>query len=109
MTNSTRLVAIWALFAVTLGLVAYASPLPQRVTDRDVYEATAAHGVVVDCSDIHCFRVLVPWLLGPLPGASIVRWKAYAVMANAASGAAVFALCLTLGFERRSAWFASIA
>jgi len=109
MTNLTRLVAIWGLFAVTLGLVAYASPLPQRVTDRDVYEATAAHGVVVDCSDIHCFRVLVPWLLGPLPGASIVKWKAYAVMANAASGAAVFALCLTLGFERRSAWFASIA
>jgi hypothetical protein len=44
--------------------------------------------------------VLVPGLLGPLPGASIVRWKAYAVMANAAAGAAVFALCLTLGFDR---------
>jgi hypothetical protein len=109
MTNATRLAAIWGLFAVTLGLVAYASPLPQRVTDRDVYEATAAHGVVVDCSDIHCFRVLVPWLLGPLPGASIVRWKAYAVVANAAAGVAVFALCLTLGFERRSAFFAAIA
>jgi len=108
MTHSPRLV-IWALFALALGLIAYASPLPQRVTDRDVYEATAAHGVVFDCSDIHCFRVLVPWLLGPLPGASIVKWKTYAVLANAAAGVAVFAMCLTLGLGSRAAWFASIA
>ena len=98
----------FAALALCLGAIAWASPLPQRVTDRDVYEATAAHGVVRDCSDIHCFRVLVPWLLSPLPGASIVRWKAYAVVSSAAAGVAVFALCLTFGLSRRAAWFASI-
>jgi hypothetical protein len=94
--------------ALCLAAIAWASPLPQRVTDRDVYEATAANGVVLDCSDIHCFRVLVPWLLAPLPGASIVKWKAYAVVSNAAAGVAVFVLCLTFGLSRRAAWFASI-
>jgi hypothetical protein len=101
-------VAHFAGLALCLAAIAWASPLPQRVTDRDVYEATAAHGLVYDCSDLHCFRVLVPWILAPLPGVSIVKWKAYAVVSNAAAGVAVFALCLTFGFSRRAAWFASI-
>lgn len=100
-------VAHFAALVVCLGAIAWASPVPQRVTDRDVYEATAAHGVVLDCSDLHCFRVLVPWLLGPLPGVSILKWKVYAVLSNAAAGLAVFALTLTLGLSRRAAWFAS--
>lgn len=104
---SGRLIHFLAL-VLCLGAIAWASPLPQRVTDRDVYEATAAQGVVLDCSDIHCFRVLVPWLLGPLPGVSILKWKVYAVLANAGAGLAVFALTLTLGLSRRAAWFASI-
>jgi hypothetical protein len=108
MTDAKTPIAIWTAFTVVLGLIAWASPLPQRVTDRDVYEATAAHGVVLDCSDIHCFRVLVPWLVAPLPGASIVKWKAYAVVSNAAAGVAVFMLCLTFGLSSRAAWFASI-
>jgi len=104
---SQRLVHFAGL-ALCLGAIAWASPLPQRVTDRDVYEATAAHGVVYDCSDLHCFRVLVPWILGPLPGPSIVKWKAYAVVCNAAAAVAVFCLALTVGLSRRAAWFASI-
>jgi hypothetical protein len=100
--------AHFAALALCLGVIAWASPLPQRVTDRDVYEATAAHGVVYDCSDLHCFRVLVPWVLAPLPGSSIVKWKAYAVICNAAAAVTVFSLALTLGLSRRAAWFASI-
>jgi len=100
--------AQFAALAVCLGAIAGLSPLPQRVTDRDIYEATAAHGVVYDCSDIHCFRVLVPWILGPLPGASIVKWKTYAVLCNAAAAVAVFGLSLTFGLSRRGAWLASI-
>ena len=107
MNAGTQRLAHFATLALCLGAIAWASPLPQRVTDRDVYEATAAHGVVLDCSDIHCFRVLVPWLLGPLPGASILKWKVYAVVSNAAAGVAVFALTLGLGLSRRAAWFAS--
>ena len=107
--NGVRLrLAHFAALALCLGAIALASPLPQRVTDRDVYEATAAHGVVDDCSDLHCFRVLVPWILGPLPGASIVKWKIYAVVCNAAAAVAVFSLSLTFGLSRRAAWFASI-
>ena len=100
--------AHFAALAVCLGAIAWASPLPQRVTDRDIYEATAVHGVVDDCSDIHCFRVLVPWILGPLPGPSIVKWKAYAVASNAAAAVGVFCLSLTFGLSRRAAWLASI-
>jgi len=105
-TGAQRL-AHFAALTLCLAAIAWASPLPARVTDRDVYEATAAHGVVLDCSDIHCFRVMVPWLLSPLPGPSILKWKAYAVLSNAAAGLAVFAFALSLGLSRRAAWFAS--
>lgn len=108
MSAGAQRLAHFAALALCLAAIAWASPLPQRVTDRDVYEATAAHGVVLDCSDIHCFRVLVPWLLAPLPGPSIVKWKAYAVVSNAAAGVSVFVLCLTFGLSRRAAGFASI-
>lgn len=108
MNNREERLAQFAAMALCLGAIAWASPLPPRVTDRDVYEATAAHGVVYDCSDLHCFRVLVPWLLGPLPGPSIVKWKIYAVVSNAAASVAVFGLSITLGLRRRAAWFASL-
>ena len=108
MSDGVQRLAHFAGVALCLGAIAWASPVPQRVTDRDVYEATAAHGVVFDCSDLHCFRVLVPWVLGPLPGSSIVKWKAYSVVCNAAAAVAVFCLALTLGLSRRAAWFASL-
>ncbi len=85
------------------------SPTPNRVTDRDVYEATATHGVVPDCSDLHCFRVLVSWVLGSLPGPSTLKWKTYAVLCNAATAPAMFAWCLALGLSRRAAGMAAIA
>lgn len=99
--------ALLGAFVIALSLIAWASPAPNRVTDRDVYERTAARIIVPDCTDLHCFRVLVPWILGRLPGPSLVRWKAYAVLCNAASGAAVFVLCLTCGMTRRAAVMAS--
>jgi hypothetical protein len=109
MDGRNRRVLHFLVLAIVLGAIAWTSPLPQRVTDRDIYEATAAHGIVRDCSDLHCFRVLVPWLVAPFPGRSIVKWKAYAVLANGAAGVAVFALTLSLGLSRRAAWFASTA
>ena len=68
-------VAIFAAFLVALATIAWLSPEPNRVTDRAVYEATAARMIVVDCSDLQCFRVLVPWVLGRLPGPSIWRFS----------------------------------
>jgi hypothetical protein len=104
-----RLPALLAVaFAAALALVAWASPEPDRVTDRGVYETTAARVIVVDCSDLQCFRLLVPWVLGRLPGPSLLRWKAYAVLSNAAAGAAVWMLCITFGLSRRVALIASV-
>jgi hypothetical protein len=99
--------AMLAACAAVLGLIAWASPEPDRVTDRGLYEASAAQMIVPDCSDLQCFRVLVPWVLGRIPGPSVVRWKAYAAHANAGSAVGVWLLCLALGFQRRAAWMAA--
>jgi len=104
-----KLAACFAACVVILGVVAAVSPIPNRETDRDVYEATATRVVVPDCGDLQCFRVLVPWVLGRLPGPSIVKWKGYAVVCNAATLVAVFLWCLSLNLSRRLAWMAAVA
>src|SRR5690242_16830680 len=86
-----------------LSIAAWASPAPDRVTDRVVYERAAERMIVRVCSDLQCFRVLVPWVLGRLPGPSTLRWKAYAIVSNTAAAAAVLAFCLTLGLSHRTA------
>lgn len=100
---------VWAIPALVLvlGCIAWRSPLPDRITDRDVYKATASQTIVPDCTDLHCFRVLVAWTLGALPGPSILKWKAYAVLSNAGAALAVFALTLAWGLSRRTAWLAA--
>ena len=108
MTTSKTALAMLAMFAAALALIAWASPSPDRVTDRGLYEATAAQVIVPDCSDLQCFRVLVPWTLGRLPGPSAARWKAYAALANAGAAVGVWFLCLTLGFPRRAAVMAAV-
>jgi hypothetical protein len=105
--RSGRLAA-FALLAICLGAIAFFSPRPDRVTDRDVYEASARYHIVPDCTDLHCFRLLVPWTLGVFPGSSDLRWKSYAVICNAAAALCLFSLCLTLGLTYRTARFASI-
>jgi hypothetical protein len=99
---------LWAGVLVALAIVASRAPLPDRNTDRGVYEATAQRGIVVDCNDLHCFRVLVPWVIGRLPGPSLTKWRAYAVAANATAALAVFQLCVTLGLSRRAACLSAV-
>jgi hypothetical protein len=99
--------ALFAVFATALGVIASTSPAPDHVTDRGLYEATEAQVIVPDCSDLQCFRVLVPWTLGRLPGGSPFKWKAYAVLANAAAAVAVWALCVRFGMTRRAAGMAA--
>jgi hypothetical protein len=94
--------------ALLLSAVAWLSPLPDRVTDRGVYEKTAAMGIVPDCTDLHCFRLLVAWTLGPLPGGSETKWTLYALAANAGAAAAVFALALSFGLTRKAATLAAV-
>ena len=97
-----------AVLLLVLGTLARLSPLPDRVTDRDVYERTATSRIVIDCNDLHCFRALVAWTLGALPGDSTLKWRSYAVACNAAAALMVLQLCLTLGLSARTAWTASI-
>jgi hypothetical protein len=107
---SRRFVIGWFLVVATaLGVLAVCAPRIDRVTDRDAYEATASRIIVPDCTDIHCFRVLVPWVLGRMPGPSLVTWKAYAVAANAAASVAVLDLCMLFGMRRRTAAMAAVA
>ena len=91
-----------------LAVIAWRSPAPDRVTDRSVYEATASRIIVPDCSDLHCFRVLVAWTLGALPGDSIVKWKTYSVIANTAAAVAVFTLALAWRLSSRAAVMAAV-
>jgi hypothetical protein len=63
--------------------------------------------VIPDCSDIHCFRVLVPWALGLVPGDSTIKWKAYAVLANTAAAASVFAFSARVGLNGHAALMAA--
>jgi len=98
---------VFAVSAIVLAGVAAVSPEPDHVTDRRVYERSAEQVIVPDCSDLQCFRVLVPWVLGRLPGSSVLRWKAYAALANAAAATGVWMFCLTIGLSRRAALLAA--
>lgn len=100
-------VRLWLAFVVALGVIAYLSPAPDRATDRPVYERTAEEFVVTDCADLHCFRVLMPWVLGSLPGPSLPKWKAYAVLANATAAIGVLALSLAWALPLRAAVMAA--
>ena len=108
MNRWRRRLAAFLVLVVCLGTIAFLSPRPDRVTDRDVYEASARHHIVQDCTDLHCFRLLVPWTLGWLPGSSDLKWKSYAAVCNAAAAVLLAQLCLTLGLTMRTARFASI-
>ena len=106
MTISPRI--LFTVLGITLALVAWAAPAMDRQTDRGAYEATASRFIVSDCSDLHCFRVLVPWTLGVIPGPSLTKWKAYAVVANLLAGIAVFALSRAWGLSMRASLTASL-
>ena len=97
-----------AAIGVALMAVAFAAPTPAVTTDRGTYEATASRFIVRDCADLHCFRVLVPWTLGVLPGASLAKWKAYAAIANWLAAVGVYVLALGWGLSVRGAVMAAV-
>jgi hypothetical protein len=96
----------FAIVGFVLAVIAAFAPQPSH-SDQDAYEHIAREGVTSDCQDVHCFRILVPLVLGELPGPSRIKWKAYAVLVNAAAAVAVAAWCVGLGFSRREAATAS--
>jgi len=93
--------------AAYLGLVAFLSVVAffasrLRLPDTFFYTGTEEHTIVPHCAEIHCFRVLIPWTVSALPGPSLVKWKGYGVLCNAAAAIAVFDLCLVFGLTRRA-------
>ena len=94
------------LIAALLGAIAASTPAPSH-DDRDTYQKIGRHVLIRDCSSIHCFRVLLAVALEPLPGPSLVKWKTYAVLANAAAAVAVGQFCLLLGLSASAAVAAS--
>lgn len=89
--------------AIVTGSVAYLSPVPWWQTDRDVYERMSREWLIPGCNDFHCFRPLVSWLLGLVPGPSIVIWKTYAVVCQVVAGIAMAHWVLRFGAPASSA------
>jgi hypothetical protein len=76
----------WAGFltmVVVLGAIASMAPVPLHPTDADVYDQISREWFIRGCDQLHCSRVLVPWVLGLLPGSSLIKWKATAVLCEA--------------------------
>jgi hypothetical protein len=105
--STARAAGVFALVVMVLAVIASVAPAPSRQTDRDIYEATANQFIVPDCSDLHCFRVLVAWTLGVVPGPSAAKWKAFAVIANATGAIGVLALGLAWGLSLRASLLAT--
>jgi hypothetical protein len=101
-----RPAARFAAITLLLGIVAIVAETPPA-GDRNMYQAIGRRLVVLDCHDVHCFRILIAPLLEHLPGPSMPKWKAYAVLTSAASAIALGQLCLVLGLSARAAGFAT--
>ena len=79
-----------------LGLVGWRAPAPVP-TDQLMMERVGQGVIVPGCADLNCFRILVPATLEALPGPSLLRWRTFAVLANAAAAVATGRLALALG------------
>ncbi|MGQ0732043.1 MAG: hypothetical protein ACT4QD_00130 [Acidobacteriota bacterium] len=88
---------------VLLGAVAAATPPPWWPTDRDIYVRVGHELLIPGCTEIHCFRVLVPWLIEALPGSSDSWWTTYAVLCQAGAAVAMGRLVTVLGAKARTA------
>ena len=100
------------LMIAVLGTVAWLSPQPWWETDRDVYERMGREWVVPGCNDFHCFRPLVSWVLGRIPGPPLVIWKSYAVLCQAGAGLAMALWAMrwgaTPGSARMVGWLTAL-
>lgn len=92
-----------ALILVALSAVAAAAPKPWFRTDDAIYEGTAQHFILPDCSDLQCVRVLTPWIVGRLPGPEIVRWKTFAVICTTGAALALGQFCVAVGLSAAAA------
>lgn len=81
---------------LVLAIVAWLAPSPEP-TDRAMVEHVGQGVINPGCADLNCFRILVPAAVESLPGPSLPRWRAYAVVMNAAAAVSTGWLALELG------------
>jgi hypothetical protein len=98
-----RLILPRAGLAALIAALTVMAWLAPRFPFSSPYEATADRTIIPGCSEVQCFRVIVPWILGLLPLPSVIKWKAFAVVFDVAAATAVFDLCVTFGLSRRVA------
>ena len=90
--------APWHFAGVLVVLLAVAGLAPAPFpTDQQMMETVGQGVIVPGCADLNCFRILVPAVVESFPGPSLPRWRAYAVVANAAAAIATGRLALALG------------
>lgn len=95
----------FAAMVAALAIVAWLSP-PPSPTDQLMMERVGQGVIVPGCSDLNCFRILVPGTMELFPGPSLPRWRVYAVLTNAAAALATARLALALGLIPRAATLA---
>lgn len=91
------------LLLFVLGTIAALAPVPSYSTDADLYERIGREWFIRGCDELHCSRVLVPWLLGLLPGASLIKWKTLAVLCETGAAWLMARWVLRLGATPRAA------
>jgi hypothetical protein len=94
------------LFNAALSLlVQSAAPAQPKLSDRDDYEYTGAHGLEPACpKTIYCYRVLVPVALQSIPADPERRWRIYAWSSHALTSTIIALTVSPVG----SPWIASI-
>ena len=83
---------------VVLAVVAWLAPPPEP-TDQVMVEHVGQGVINPGCADLNCFRILVPAAVESFPGPSLLRWRTYAVLMNAAAAVATSWLALELGLS----------
>ena len=91
------------MLVAVLGGIASLTPTPIYPTDMDLYDRIGREWFIRRCDELHCSRVLMPWLLGLLPGASVIKWKIASVLLEAGAALAMERWVLRLGAPARAA------
>jgi hypothetical protein len=106
-----RLIVHALAIVAVLTIVAAVAPVPPE-SDRAFYQQNHGRVVIPDCSGADCFRPLVATVLERLPGPSILKWKIYAVLANAIGALAVARFCVLVGLSATpslaAAWLSAL-
>jgi hypothetical protein len=89
-----RLLA-YAALVIALSFVAFFASR-SRFPHNRYYIDAAERMINPGCAEIHCFRVLVPWTIGALPGKGKTALGVQVVLANGAAGTPTYAFSLEM-------------